>query len=277
MTDEQKFLTASQTIENPDINIIGIPFDDNSTGRRGSDSAPEAIRLASDLIETYSPFLKRDLEDLKLKDCGNIEIPDDFPLETIQNIARQYFQAEDRMAFLGGNHSVSIPLVKAARMIYPNLCVLILDAHCDLRDEYEGSRFSHACAARRIAEIVGWGSLKIFGARSGTKEEFNLLNEHNLRVASFEESLVEMTEFLTDMPVYISLDMDVFDPSLAPGVGTPEPGGISYFHFLDLCQRLVGINMVGFDIVELCPPVDPAGISAVTAASCARELMLLMG
>ena len=276
MSANTLFILASLEIEKPQVDIVGIPINEFTSGRKGADQAPRHIRLASHLIETYSPYLNLDLEDFELKDSGDLRLSPDFPLESIQNEVRSRFQSGVKPAFFGGDHSISVPIVKAAQMVHPELKVLILDAHCDLRDQYQGSKFNHACAARRIAENIGWENLKLLAPRSGTKEEFVLIQEHNLRVNLFEESLNELRAFLIDKPVYISLDLDVFDPSLVPGVSAPEPGGISYFHFLDLCQRLKEVNIIGFDIVELCPPQDPAGISALLAASCARELILLM-
>jgi agmatinase len=276
MPKQIKFLSADFIGDEPEIAIIGFPFDNTSCGRKGADQGPGAIRIASDLIETYSPYLNRDLEDHRFADYLDMEITGKTPLEMIHISARKYFQSTTRPVFLGGEHSISIPIVRAAKMVYPDLRLLILDAHCDLRDEYLDSPFNHACISRRLGEIVGWDAIKLLGIRSGTREEFALAQELNLRVGMVEESLGKLKPFLNEKPLYISLDLDIFDPSIVPGTGTPEPGGISYFQFLNFCQWLKGSNLIGFDIVELCPKLDASGSSAVVAASCIRELALIM-
>lgn len=275
MTDNTLFLSAQAKPENPHFTILGLPFDANSSGPQGSANAPDAIRRASDLIETYSPYQNLDLDSLVIADAGNLEISEKFPLQDIQSSARSLFQSDTIPVFLGGDHSVSIPLVKSAYTVLPELQVLILDAHADLRDEYQGNEQNHACTARRIAETVGFDKMKIFGVRSGTKEEFQLIQEHELRIALFEEELDRLCRFLEGKPVYLSLDLDIFDPGILPGTGCPEPGGITYNVFLQLLQRLRGTAIAGIDVVELCPELDPSGASSVLAASCIRELMLL--
>jgi agmatinase len=271
------FLSAGRRILHPDIVILGLPYDATSTGRKGADLAPNAIRIASDLIETYSPYLNRDLEDLKISDLGDMKLLSENVLEYIRKSALDCFQSHSKPVFLGGEHSITIPLVEAAKKVYPDLILMVLDAHADLREEYLNSKFNHACTIKRIAEIAGWNSLKLLGVRSGTRQEFTLMQKHSLRVSLLDHSLSSLIDFLKDKPVYLSLDIDVFDPSIVPGTGTPEPGGISYFQFLELCQRLKDLNLVGVDITELSPSLDPTGNSAVIAASCIRELMLLLG
>lgn len=274
--NEIKFLSASGNSEDSDIVLLGIPFDETSTGRRGSNLAPEAIRSASDLIETYSPYLDSDLEDFKITDWGDVGLNRGDGLQAVENALRNRIEPGRCFGFFGGEHSISIPITKILKQVYPGLKILIIDAHCDLRDEYLGSRFNHACTARRIADIVGWDGLKLVGVRSGTKDEFNLAKEHGLLYSFTPESVRNLFDSLRRSPVYLSLDLDVFDPSLVPGTGAPEPGGVSYHRFLEFCRGLAEVNLIGFDLVELCPPVDPSGNSAVVAASAARELMLAM-
>lgn len=269
------FLSASTELKESHFSIVGIPYETHSSGKGGASEGPDAIRVASDLIETYSPYLNRDLEFLKIKDAGNMDISGNFPLESAQAQARAFFQSASIPVFIGGNHSVTPPIVKSAFAVHPDLHVLILDAHADLRPEYQGSVDNHACAASRIGEIIGFERFKIFGVRSGTREEFALMHQHDLRIGLFEEELDRLRLFLEKKPVYISMDLDVFDPSIFPGTGTPEPGGITYPVFLEVCQRLAGLQIVGMDFVEFSPPLDPSGISAVLAASCIREMLLL--
>jgi len=275
MPEPFPFLGSSFKTENPDVTILGLPYDQHKSGRGGADKAPDAIRIASDLIETYSPYLNRDLENLKILDKGDLDINGNFPLQKIQAAARGLFQSGSLPVFIGGNHSVSLPIVQAAKTVFPDLHILILDAHADLREEYLGSRENHACVTRRIAETVGFDRLKLFGVRSGLAEEFRLIGQHELRVALFEEEIDRLCRFLEKKPVYLSLDLDVFDPGIFPAAPTPEPGGITYNLFLELCQRLNGQAFVGFDVVEYSPELDYSGISAVLAASCIRELILL--
>lgn len=275
MTDNFLFLSAKSNPENPHFTILGLPHDGNSSGAKGSAKAPGAIRQKSHLIETYSPYQNLDLESLTIADAGNLELSGKFPLQDIQSSVRSLFQSDTIPVFLGGDHSVTIPLVKSAHTVLTELYVLILDAHADLRDEYEGTGENHACVSRRIAETVGFDKMKIFGVRSGTREEFKIIQEHDLRVALFEEELDRLCRFLEGKPVYLSLDLDIFDPGILPGTGCPEPGGITYNIFLQLLHLLRGNAIVGIDIVELCPELDPSGSSSVLAASCVRELILL--
>jgi agmatinase len=268
------FLSASTDITDPHFTISGIPYESHSSGRGGAAEAPDVIRTASDLIETYSPYMNRDLEFLRIKDAGNMDISGKFPLESVQTHSRAFFQSQSIPVFFGGNHSVTPPLIKSAAAVHPDLQVLILDAHTDLRPEYQGSKDNHACAAARMGEIIGLEHIKMFGVRSGTREEFAIVQQYDLRISLFEEELDRLRRFLEGKPVYISVDLDVFDPSIFPGTGTPEPGGITYPVFLELCRRLAGLKIVGVDLVEFSPPLDFAGISGVLAASCARELML---
>ena len=270
------FLSAGREYAAADIVLQGVPFDGTSCGRKGADIAPDAIRQASDLIETYSPYQQLDLEDLTIADMADIEIPREEPLAAIEHQADKTFDIGAKPLFFGGEHSVAIPLVKAALKKYPNLFVLILDAHCDLRDIWDETRFSHACVSRRIGEIVGWNKLKVMGARSGTREEFDFGGKLDLFVEFSSDQLSETASKLAGKPLYISLDIDIFDPSIVPGTGTPEPGGINYRQFLDLVQRFQGLNFIAGDIVELCPPADISGVSSVVTASCAREMMLML-
>ncbi|MBC8278339.1 MAG: agmatinase [FCB group bacterium] len=275
MSETPTFLSSSKDIENPDFTIVGLPYGADNSGRSGAESGPDAIREASALIETYSPYLNGDLGSYSIKDQGNLDLSGNFPLQYIQSEARTFFQADTFPVFLGGNHAVTAPLIKAAYSVFPDLHVLILDAHADLRDEYKGSQNNSVCTSRRIGDIIGLDRIKIFGVRSGTMEEFKLVHENDLRVGLFEEDLEKMVRFLEKKPVYLSLDLDVFDPSLMPGTGMPEPGGITYNVFLELCRRLRQITFVGFDVVELSPGLDTSGASPILAASCVRELMLL--
>lgn len=274
--NKPRFLSASSKSGSPHIVIMGVPFDGTSSGRKGADQAPDRIRIASDLLETYSPHLDADLEDFSITDLGDMEIPAESPFEAIDKAARELFRSGSKPVFIGGEHSISPALVKAAVESHPGLHLIVFDAHTDLRKEYQGSRFSHACASRRMAEIVGWDNIRLVGVRSGTRREFEEARSRSILLDAGYQELMPLAMEIGERPVYISFDIDVFDPSLVPGTGTPEPGGIEYVDFIDCVQELLGINLVGFDIVELCPPMDPAGTSAVFAASVIRELMLLM-
>jgi len=275
MTDIIPFLSASYSADNPDVTLLGLPYDQHQSGRLGADQAPAAIRAASDLIETYSPYLNRDLENYKILDAGNLDLSGNFPLQKIQAAARGMFQSNPLPVFIGGNHSITISIVQAAHTVFPDVHILILDAHADLREEYLGSRDNHACVTRRIGETIGFDRIKIFGLRSGLAEEFALVQQYDLRVALFEEELDRLYRFLEKKPVYLSLDLDVFDPGIFPAAPAPEPGGISYNVFLELCQRLNNLTFIGFDVTEFTPLLDKSGISAVLAASCIRELILI--
>ena len=253
------------------IILLGCPLDATSSFRSGTRFAPDSIRKASWTLETYSPYLKRDLEDLSFYDAGNLDLPQgnlDYSLQVIKAAAVEAAEQELTLLSLGGEHLVTFPLIEGLRESFNHIQIIHFDAHADLRDHYEGQRLSHATALRRVKEMGGIDIFQI-GIRSGTREEFDDVN-----LFSSPASLLEAID--RNAPVYVTFDLDVFDPSLTPGVTTPEPGGLTFREMVEYFSALSVLTIVGADIVELAPDYDATFVSSVTAAKVARELLLLL-
>lgn len=259
--------------------LFGAPFDGTVSFRPGSRFGPVALREASDGIETYSPYLDLDLEeDCAIADCGDLELPfGDLKgsLDRIGAAAREIVEAGKVPFMLGGEHLVTLPALTEVARRHPDLAVVHLDAHADMRPDYMGNPLSHATVLRRVAELVGFESLRQIGIRSGTREEFALMREHGTQaLGTSREHLAAALDVFAERPLYVTCDLDVFDPAYLPGTGTPEPGGIDFNIFATFVKLLAGRNIVGCDVVELAPTIDSSGCSAVLAAKVTRELLL---
>ncbi len=264
-----RFLAANFSPEEADIVIVGVTLEATETWRKGPALAPDAIRYASDSVESYSAIFGADLTQLRLADAGNLEYPNNFEeaLLSVERILTDYFQKKKKVLLLGGEHTVTFPALKAARSVFGDIQMLVLDAHSDLRDEYFGLRVSHATVTRRCSEVAS--RVVMVGVRSFYGGEADFLKEGSVFLAS-PESFADF--FDPSLPLYLSLDLDVLDPSLCPGVTNPEPGGISYWDVIEIFRRLRGrFNVVAMDIVELAPPYDPSFVSAVCAAKLVIE------
>lgn len=276
-----RFLGSVAESDNLIAAIIGAPFDGTASYRSGARFGPRAIREASESLETYSPFLDYSLEDFAFTDLGDLELPPGSAQKVVDLVSDAVRGVLDRglkPLILGGEHTISLGAVKAMKEKYPDLYVLQLDAHTDLRNEYLGEKLSHATVMRRIAEIVGPENVRRFGLRAGTKEEMEesgIILPLGLEGGQRDVELL-MHTLPSTRPIYVSLDLDVFDPSLIPGVGNPEPLGITYREFIQVSRILSRHRIVGADVVELAPHYDPSGVSAVIAASVVRELLLVI-
>lgn len=268
-----RFLSADAPLAGAQAMVQGLPWDGGSSFRSGSAAGPEAIRLMSDSLWSYSPVSGRDLDDLRLHDAGDLDLEELDAAAVMQRIAERTERLSATGSFLmsfGGDHSVSIGTARGLRRVHPNLAHLVLDAHLDLSPEYEGSEYSHTCGTWHMS---AGGPTVVLGARSGSRQEWERAGE---RLAGLSRSLdlpPGAASVLTDRPVHVSIDLDVLDPSVMPGVANPEPGGPSYPQIRDALLGLAGIHVVAVDLVELCPPADPSGISAVTAAALARDVI----
>jgi len=276
-----KFLEATGTPE-ADSWLIGIPFDGTASFKPGARFAPDAIRHASQGLESYSPYLNADLSDFKIYDSGNMDISFSSPEKTMDEIYNFYKEVLSRgklVCTLGGEHSITFPIVKALVERYPELKLIHLDAHADMRESYGGSKYSHASVIKRILEVIDVNNYYGFGIRSGLRDSFNSLKKLK-NFYPFNDGINRLKEISAmidnSTPVYITFDLDVLDPSFFPGTGAPEPAGVSTKELLQAILKLSKLNIVGFDIVELCPPCDPSGISETTAAFFTRELLLIM-
>lgn len=250
--------------EHGDITIVGFPYEGILSGLPGMREGPHFIRKASYLLESYVPRLDVDLQDVPFADMGNLELfgsPEKVAGEISEVIAGIKYPA-----VLGGDHTVTIGVIKDLLKRYEGLKVLYFDAHWDLRGEYGESTHSHACTAARIADLGA--EVIFFGVRSGSREEW----EMGKKFTSF--GATEAWPFMFSGPVYITVDMDVFDPAYAPGVGTPEPAGVLPAKFFSWLYDL-DAKIVGFDVVETNPLVEDV-ITPVLAARIVRDMIAKM-
>ncbi len=274
----KKFLGANENIDNAKIVLIGIPFDGTSSFRSGSRFAPDSIRLFSDSIETFSPYFNDDIENINFYDYGNIEVTiNNFSVlnSHTQKIIKKLLEKDKKTFVLGGEHLITLPVVEIYKKFYNNLKVIQLDAHTDLRDEYFGEKYSHATVMRRIFDIVGEKSIYQFGIRSGTKDEFNFANKYT-NLVKFSLKIEKFLDKLKNFPIYLTIDLDVFDLSILPGTGNPEPGGINFKEFIDFLEKIKDLNIVGCDVVELNPEIDKTGASSILAAEVVREMLIVL-
>jgi agmatinase len=210
---------------------------------------------------------------------GDLELPlgeKDASLAIIREAVRRILSAKKFPILLGGDHLISLPAVEDVLKTYPRLHLVHIDAHTDLREEYLGEVFSHSTVMRKTVDRLGKGRLFQIGIRSGTKEEFALAQRIKSIVPANHNSLRTMAEHIGKQPVYVSVDLDVIDPGLLPGVGTPEPGGLTFQGFISILKELQRLHVVGFDLVELTPDYDPSQISSVTASVILREMILTL-
>ena len=262
--------------------IMGFCFDGTTSYRPGARFGPDAIRDASFGLETYSPYQDRDIEDYKVVDCGNLPIyPSKWELTNnyFQEITSGLKLKKDKIKFLvlGGEHSISYGPIKLCLDQYEDLFLIHLDAHTDLRDGYLEERYSHASIIRRVWEhFTKKNNLLQYGIRSGLKEEFEFMREHGTQAISIEECLERISSIAHDRPIYLTLDLDFFDPAYLPGTGTPEAGGESFHNFMKIIKVLKEKNFVGADVVELAPMIDSTGNSSAFASKVVREVLLAL-
>jgi len=263
---------------NSGIVVFGIPYDGTASYRPGSRFAPQAVRSEIDGIETYSPYLKKDLTDYLICDSGDMPLNfgnTEDVLESIRTEVEALLDDGKKTVSIGGEHLVTLPVVEAYLDKYPDLNVIQLDAHADLRDEFIGGKLSHATVMRRVFDILS-GKLWQYGIRSGTREEFSF-GEQNTKFNPFSlNGMEKMYDEIGDAPVYLTIDIDVLDPSIMPGTGTPEAGGISFRELIDGLMSIKNLNIVGADIVELSPHYDQSGVSTSVVCKVLREVLLLM-
>ena len=260
------------------VGLFGVPYDGTTSFRPGTRFGPAAIREVSSGLETYCPQLDADLEEVAFADLGAVDIPFGAPEPVVAAVKQATEAVLDlglKPLMLGGEHSISSGAVAAVAERHPDLVLVQLDAHADLRHEWLGAHHSHACAMRRCLEVLPSGKLLQIAIRSGTREEFVELRREQRLVAI--EQMAEALKPLRGSPLYLTVDLDWFDPAVMPGTGTPEPGGFLWSHFAALVQELGHHKLVGADVVELSPQLDPTGVSNVLAAKVVRILILLMG
>lgn len=275
----ETFLGCDADYEESKVVLFGAPFDSTTSYRPGARFGSKAIRSESFGLETYSPYQDKDLLDDQIFDSGDLELSFGDPSRALDDIEeRTRIILEDgKLPFLiGGEHLVTLGAVRAAVKRYPDLHIIHFDAHADLREEYLGTPLSHACVLRRCWELLGDGRIHQFGIRSGDREEWNWASEGHVLLHRFDfEGLQQTLASLKGCPIYFTLDLDVLDPSVFPGTGTPEAGGVTFLRLLEavltVCREG---NLVGCDVNELCPVYDPSGVSTATTCKLVREMLL---
>ena len=276
----ETFLECTADAQEAKIVLFGAPFDGTTSYRPGTRFGSGAIRRESYGIESYSPYQDGDLLDGRVLDCGDLELPfgnAEKALAAIQAMEEEILSAGKLPFMLGGEHLVTLGAFRAAVKKYPGIHIIHFDAHADLRQEYLGVELSHACVLRRCWELTGDGRIHQFGIRSGDREEFRWGKDH-VETRKFDfEGLEETLDRLKGKPVYFTLDLDVLDPPVFPGTGTPEPGGVS-FEELRKAAELVcrKADVAACDVNELSPPYDPSGISTAAACKIVREMLIAL-
>lgn len=272
------FLDRNWMGQNPDyassdIIMLGLPFDGTVSYRPGSRFAPEQIRLASWGLEEYSPNFDKHLEDVNFHDAGDLEFPlgnTYKSLEVIEQNVEDIYKDGKKVFGIGGEHLVTLPEIKAVSKFYKDLAIVHFDAHTDLREEYLGEEMSHSAVIRHASKIVAPENIKQIGIRSGMKEEFEFMKKHGTLVHKFEE-----LDVLKSKKIFVTVDLDVLDPSVMPGTGTPESGGMEFKELIDWFKYLKNFDIIGADVVELAPDYDASGVSTAVATKVIRELLMI--
>ena len=276
----QTFIACDAEYDDATIVLFGAGFDGTTSFRPGTRFAPSAIRNDSFEIETYSPYQDKDMLDFSYFDSGDLELPFGSTNRVIADIASRSAQIlrDGKLPFMiGGEHLVTFGSVMAVADTYEDLHIVHFDAHADLRNDYLGQKLSHACVLRRCHEIVGDGHIFQFGIRSGDRDEFRFATAHTYMNKFNLNGLAQTIEYLKGKNVYLTIDLDVLDPSVFPGTGTPEAGGITFNELRNavtsVCSQL---NVVACDVNELSPQYDQSGVSTAVACKLIRELLLAL-
>lgn len=271
------FIGCDNLYENSDIVIFGAPFDSTTSFRPGTRFASQVMRNDSYGLETYSPYQDKDLEDYSIFDAGDLELcfgNSEKSLNIIEDFSKKILEDNKIPLMIGGEHLVTLGSVRAVSKKFDDLHIIHFDAHTDLRDEYMGEKLSHASVIRRAWDIVGDNKIFQFGIRSGEKTEFEWAKEHTFLNKFNFNNLDEVIEKLRGKNVYFTIDLDVLDPSIFSGTGTPEAGGVSFMDLLNSIIKIGQLNIVGADINELAPNYDNSGVSTAVACKVLRELLL---
>jgi len=274
-----RFIACTRSPDEAQVVFFGIPFEGTVNLRKGADRGPLDLRLASDSIETYSPALGRDLEDLAMADLGDCELPDAPPrvqLEAAREEIRRFWRPGLRSVMLGGDHTATLPVIEVLAAAVPGLRILHFDAHPDTREEFLGERFCYASAMARVMEVVPPERVFQVGMRTGSREEFErrLPNFFPVTAIAPGDAVRGILPELRRHPLYVTIDIDVLDPSEAPGTGSPEPGGLRVPEVVELIRLLQGCDVVGTDLVEVAHAHDPSGRTGIAGSWILREAIL---
>lgn len=271
---DRNWMGQNEDYESSDIVMLGMPFDGTVSYRSGSRFAPEQIRLASWGLEEYSPRFDKHLEDVNFHDAGDLEFPlgnTYKSLDLIEKNVEEIYKDGKRVFGIGGEHLVTLPEIKAVSKFYDNLAIVHFDAHTDLREEYMGEEMSHSAVIRHVSKIVGPENIKQIGIRSGMKEEWEFMKKHNTLISEYSE-----LDCLKGKKIFVTVDLDCLDPSIMPGTGTPESGGMMFDELIGWFEYLKDFDIVGADVVELAPDYDASGVSTAVATKVIRELLMVL-
>jgi agmatinase len=260
--------------------IFGAPLDLTESFRSGAHGGPAAIRYMSDGLESYSPVLDRDLEDLLVRDLGDLVLHGVGMRASLDSIsgAMAFAASSARLSImLGGEHTASLGGFRGLKRVHPDAVILQADAHLDMRPDYEGEAYSHATWLNHVGQEYGFSIIHQVGLRSGERHEWETARRET-SWSSTELSLPNaVREEIGRRPVYVSIDIDVLDPAHAPGTGCPEPGGATFRELAAFVYGLEGLRVVALDVMEVSPNLDPANITAAAGAKLVREAILLFG
>lgn len=275
------FIGSHPTWEDAKVILYGMPMDWTVSYRPGSRFGPNRIREVSIGLEEYSPYLDRELHEVPFFDAGDIPLPFGNAQKSLDLIEEYVDSILEKGKFplgMGGEHLVSWPVFRAMYKKYPDLAIIHMDAHTDLREEYEGEPLSHSTPIRKVAGLIGPENVYSFGIRSGMKEEFEWAKEAGMHISKFEVlgPLKQVLPKLKGRPVYVTIDIDVLDPAHAPGTGTVDAGGITSKELLASIHAIAGsdVHVVGADLVEVAPVYDHSDQTANTASKLLREMLL---
>ncbi|AMB91390.1 agmatinase [Bacillus sp. FSL R5-0820] len=275
------FIGSHPTWEDAKVILYGMPMDWTVSYRPGSRFGPNRIREVSIGLEEYSPYLDRELHEVPFFDAGDIPLPFGNAQKSLDLIEEYVDSILEKGKFplgMGGEHLVSWPVFRAMYKKYPDLAIIHMDAHTDLREEYEGEPLSHSTPIRKVAGLIGPENVYSFGIRSGMKEEFEWAKKAGMHISKFEvlEPLKQVLPKLKGRPVYVTIDIDVLDPAHAPGTGTVDAGGITSKELLASIHAIAGsdVHVVGADLVEVAPVYDHSDQTANTASKLLREMLL---
>src|SRR5438876_102856 len=274
------FIGCNLAFADARIVVYGIPFEGRVNLRKGADAGPLDVRLGSESIETYSPALTRDLEDLAIADIGDCELPDGAPPREQLDAAREQIAAWWRPGLrpfmLGGDHTATVPVIEVLAPAFPDLRILQLDAHPDTREEFLGERYNYASAMARVMDVVPAERVYQVGMRTGSREEFERRRPHFFPAIAGDplDVVRRILPELMGHPLYVTIDVDVLDPSEAPGTGSPEPCGITASELVQIIRLLEPCHIAGTDLMEVAHAFDPSGRTGITASWILREAIL---
>ena len=271
---DRNWMGQNPNYETSKIVMLGLPFDGTVSYRPGSRFAPEQIRLASWGLEEYSPKFDKELADVNFHDAGDLEFPlgnTYGSLDLIEKNVEEIYKDGKKVFGIGGEHLVTLPEIKAVSRFYKDLAIVHFDAHTDLREEYLGEEMSHSAVIRHISRIVGAQNIKQIGIRSGMKDEWEFMKENNTLIKEYKE-----LDGFKDKKIFVTVDLDVLDPSVMPGTGTPESGGMNFNELSGWFEYLKNFDIIGADVVELAPDYDASGVSTAVATKVIRELLMVM-